>query len=154
MSTPKVLTADQQTARIASGTEIPYQEASSSGATSTSFKEAVLSLEVTPQITPEGRVIMELKVNQDSIGTIDSASNIPVIDTNEISTSVIVNDGQTIVLGGVFRSEEIESVAKTPFLGDLPVIGRLFRKNISSHQKTELLVFVTPKIIHNVTDAQ
>ena len=154
VSTPKVLTADQQTARISSGTEIPYQEASSSGATSTSFKEAVLSLEVTPQITPEGRVIMELQVNQDSIGNIDSASNIPVIDTNEINTSVIVNNGQTVVLGGVFRSEEIESVAKTPFLGDLPVIGRLFRKNISSHQKTELLVFVTPKIIHNVTDAQ
>lgn len=154
VSTPKVLTADQQTARIASGTEIPYQEASASGATTTAFKEAVLSLEVTPQITPEGRVIMVLQINQDTVGEIDQASNIPIINTNEIKTSVIVDNGQTLVLGGVFQSQEIESVAKTPFLGDLPVIGRLFRKNINSLEKTELLIFVTPKIIHNVTDSQ
>ncbi len=152
VSTPKVLTADQQTARIASGKEIPYQEASASGATTTSFKEAVLSLEVTPQITPEGRVIMELQINQDTVGDIDDASNIPIISTNEIKTSVIVDNGQTVVLGGVFQSEELESVSKTPFLGDLPVIGRLFRRNISSNEKSELLIFITPKIIHNVTD--
>ncbi len=152
VSTPKVLTADQQTARIASGKEIPYQEASASGATTTSFKEAVLSLEVTPQITPEGRIIMELQINQDTVGDIDDASNIPIISTNEIKTAVIVDNGQTVVLGGVFQSEALENVAKTPFLGDLPVIGRLFRRNISSIQKSELLIFITPKIIHNVTD--
>ena len=152
VSTPKVLTADQQTARIASGKEIPYQEASASGATTTSFKEAVLSLEVTPQITPEGRIIMDLQINQDTVGDIDDASNIPIISTNEIKTSVIVDNGQTVVLGGVFQSEELENVAKTPFLGDLPVIGRLFRKNVNSIQKSELLIFITPKIIHNVTD--
>ena len=152
VSTPKVLTADQQTARIASGKEIPYQEASASGATTTSFKEAVLSLEVTPQITPEGRIIMDLQINQDTVGDIDDASNIPIISTNEIKTSVIVDNGQTVVLGGVFQSEELENVTKTPFLGDLPVIGRLFRRNINSIQKSELLIFITPKIIHNVTD--
>lgn len=154
VSTPKVLTADQQTARVASGTEIPYQEASSSGATTTSFKEAVLSLEATPQITPDGRIIMDLKVNQDSVGDIDTASNIPVIDTNEVLTKVIVDNGQTVVLGGVFRSEEIKSTAKTPFLGDLPVLGRLFRKNISSQEKAELLVFITPKIVTDVVSSQ
>ncbi|OUS28541.1 fimbrial protein [Gammaproteobacteria bacterium 45_16_T64] len=154
VSTPKVLTADQQTARIASGKEIPYQEASASGATTTAFKEAVLALEVTPQITPEGRIIMDLQINQDTIGDIDDASNIPIISTNEIKTAVIVDNGQTVVLGGVFQSEELESIAKTPFLGDLPVIGRLFRKNISKLEKSELLIFITPKIIHNVTDSQ
>ncbi|CBL45917.1 Fimbrial type-IV assembly protein, outer membran secretin [gamma proteobacterium HdN1] len=154
VSTPKVLTADQQKAKVASGTEIPYQEASSSGATTTSFKEAVLSLEATPQITPDGRIIMDLKVNQDSIGDIDTASNIPIIDTNSVETSVIVDNGQTVVLGGVFRSEEIKSVAKTPFLGDLPVLGRLFRKNVSSQAKTELLVFITPKIVTDVVAKQ
>ncbi|PCJ47711.1 MAG: type IV pilus secretin PilQ [Moraxellaceae bacterium] len=154
VSTPKVLTADQQTARISSGKEIPYQEASASGATTTAFKEAVLSLEVTPQITPEGRVIMELIVNQDTVGALDQVSGIPIIDTNEITTSVIVDNGQTVVLGGVFQSQEIESVQKTPFLGDLPVIGRLFRRNISKLEKTELLIFITPKIIHDVTAAQ
>lgn len=154
VSTPKVLTADQQQARVASGTEIPYQEASSSGATTTAFKEAVLSLEVTPQITPDGRVIMELKVNQDSVGDIDTASNIPVIDTNEVITNVIADNGQTVVLGGVFRSEEIESIAKTPFLGDLPVLGRFFRKEINSKEKAELLVFITPKIVTDVLSSQ
>lgn len=154
VSTPKVLTADQQKARVASGTEIPYQEASSSGATTTSFKEAVLSLEATPQITPDGRIIMDLKVNQDSVGDIDTASNIPVIDTNEVITSVIVDNGQTVVLGGVFRSEDIKSVAKTPFLGDLPVLGRLFRKNVSTQEKAELLVFITPKIVTDVVSSQ
>ena len=152
VSTPKVLTADQQTAKIQSGTEVPYQEASSSGATSTSFKEAVLSLEVTPQITPDGRIIMDLKVNQDSVGEI--FNNIPSIDTNEIETSVIVNNGQTVVLGGVFRSEDVESVIKTPFLGDLPVLGRLFRKTQNSSEKVELLVFITPRVVTDVFASQ
>lgn len=152
VSTPKVMTADQQTARIQSGTEVPYQEASSSGATSTSFKEAVLALEVTPQITPDGRIIMDLKVNQDSVGQV--FNDVPSIDTNEIQTSIIVDNGQTVVLGGVFRSEDVESVVKTPFLGDLPVLGRLFRRTSSSHQKTELLVFITPRIMNDVLAVQ
>lgn len=154
VSTPKVLTADQQNAVIKSGTEIPYQEASSSGATTTAFKEAVLALDVTPQITPDGRIIMALKVNQDSIGAIDIASGIPVIDTNSIETSVIVDNGQTVVLGGVFRSEDQEDIIKTPFLGDLPIIGRLFRQEIATKNKTELLVFITPRIVTDVLAAQ
>ncbi|MCK5791039.1 MULTISPECIES: type IV pilus secretin PilQ [unclassified Ketobacter] len=152
VSTPKVLTADQQTAKIQSGTEVPYQEASSSGATSTSFKEAVLSLEVTPQITPDGRIIMDLKVNQDSVGEI--FNGVPSIDTNEIETSVVVDNGQTVVLGGVFRSEDVEAVVKTPFLGDLPVLGRLFRRTTSTSEKAELLVFITPRIVNDVLAAQ
>jgi type IV pilus assembly protein PilQ len=152
VSTPKVLTADQQTAKIQSGTEIPYQEASSSGATSTSFKEAVLSLEVTPQITPDGRIIMDLKVNQDSVGEV--FEGVPSIDTNEIETSIIVDNGQTVVLGGVFRSNEVEAVVKTPFLGDLPVLGRLFRRTESTNEKSELLVFITPRIVNDVLAAQ
>ncbi|RLT94823.1 type IV pilus secretin PilQ family protein [Ketobacter sp.] len=152
VSTPKVLTADQQTAKIQSGTEVPYQEASSSGATSTSFKEAVLSLEVTPQITPDGRIIMELKVNQDSVGEI--FNGVPSIDTNEIETSVVVDNGQTVVLGGVFRSEEVEAIIKTPFLGDLPVLGRLFRRTTNTSEKAELLVFITPRIVNDVLAAQ
>lgn len=153
VSTPKVLTADQQKAKIASGTEIPYQEASSSGASTTAFKDAVLSLEATPQITPDGRIIMALKINQDSVG--DRAVNgAPVIDTNNVETNVIVDNGQTVVLGGVFRSEDVKSVVKTPFLGDLPVLGRLFRKNVSTSQKAELLVFITPKIVTDVVSKQ
>lgn len=148
VSTPKVLTADQQTAKIQSGTEVPYQEASSSGATSTSFKEAVLGLEVTPQITPDGRIIMDLKINQDSVGSL--FNGVPSIDTNAIETSVIVDNGQTIVLGGVFRSEDVKETVKTPFLGDLPVIGRLFRYNNTTSQKAELLIFITPRVVNDV----
>jgi type IV pilus assembly protein PilQ len=154
IATPKVLTADQQTARIASGTEIPYQEASSSGATSVSFKEAVLSLEVTPQITPDGRIIMDLKVNQDTVGKLFGPNGIPSIDTNEIKTSVLVDDGETVVLGGVFRNQSVESTVKTPFFGDLPVVGRLFKNTSRTDEKQELLVFITPKIVKNVMAQQ
>ncbi|MDX1694876.1 MAG: type IV pilus secretin PilQ [Ketobacteraceae bacterium] len=150
VSTPKVLTADQQKARIASGEEIPYQEASSSGATSTSFKEAVLSLEATPHITPDGRIIMELIINQDQRTDTVLESGVPVIAKNEIETSVIVDNGQTVVLGGVFTSEESTATLKTPFLGDLPFIGRLFKKELQSSNKSELLVFITPKIVTDV----
>lgn len=152
IATPKVLTADQQQARIASGTEIPYQEASSSGATSVSFKEAVLSLEVTPQITPDGRIIMDLQVNQDTVGQV--FDDVPSIDTNEITTRVLVDDGETVVLGGVFRKELVTSTTKTPFLGDLPVINRLFRNTANNESKSELLVFITPKIIRDVLAQQ
>jgi type IV pilus assembly protein PilQ len=152
IATPKVLTADQQAARISSGTEIPYQEASSSGATSVSFKEAVLSLNVTPQITPDGRIIMDLQVNQDTIGQI--FNDVPSIDTNEITTRVFVDDGETVVLGGVFRTETIHATTKTPFFGDLPVIGRFFRNVSDSESKQELLVFITPKIVRDVLAQQ
>lgn len=147
IATPKVLTADQQMAKISSGTQIPYQEASSSGATSVTFKDAVLSLEVTPQITPDGRVIMKLKVNQDSVGAL--FDKIPSIDKNEIDTSVLVENGETVVLGGVFRNEEISSLTKTPFFGDLPIVGYLFRHTIKRTDKKELLIFVTPNIVKN-----
>jgi type IV pilus assembly protein PilQ len=150
VSTPKVLTADQQKARIASGEEIPYQEASSSGATSTSFKEAVLALEATPHITPDGRIIMELVINQDQRTDTVLETGVPVIAKNEIETSVIVDNGQTVVLGGVFTSEDSTATLKTPFLGDLPFIGRLFKKELQSSKKTELLVFITPKIVTDV----
>ena len=142
---PKVITADQQTATIESGTQIPFQEATSAGATSTSFQDAVLSLEVTPQITPDNRIIMDLQVNQDEVGQI--FNGIPSIDTNAVSTQVLVDNGQTIVLGGIFRDTSNVSEDKTPFLGDLPFIGRAFRRTISSQEKRELLIFITPRII-------
>lgn len=142
---PKVITSDKQTAKIESGTEIPYQEASSSGATSTSFKEAVLSLEVTPQITPDDRIIMDLQVNQDTVGQI--FNGVPSIDTNSIKTRVLVDNGQTIVLGGIFATDRAVSTTKTPFLGDLPFIGVLFRRTFEQDNKQELLIFITPRII-------
>jgi type IV pilus assembly protein PilQ len=144
---PKIVTADRQTATIKSGEEIPYQEASSSGATSVSFKEAVLSLEVTPQITPDDKIIMDLKVNQDNRGEI--TAGIPSIETNEVITQVLVGNGETIVLGGIFQSEESLTVTKTPFLGDLPYIGYLFSKTESIDARSELLIFITPKLIKN-----
>jgi type IV pilus assembly protein PilQ len=142
---PKVITADKQTATIESGTEIPYQEASSSGATSVSFKNAVLSLEVTPQITPDDRIIMTLKVNQDSVGAV--FNGVPSIDTNEVKTQVLVDNAQTVVLGGIFKDSVTQSTEKTPFLGDLPYVGRLFRRTLDKNEKQELLIFITPRII-------
>jgi type IV pilus assembly protein PilQ len=144
---PKVITGDKQKAYIQSGTEIPYQEASSSGATTTSFKEAVLQLEVTPQITPDNHVIMDLIINQDSLGDLDLATGIPIIDVTELQTQVLVDDGQTVVLGGIFQTERIEGVTKVPLLGDIPFIGRLFRQEVRNEEKRELLIFVTPKIL-------
>lgn len=145
VSQPRVMTADGQTAIIESGTEIPYQEASSSGATSVSFKSAVLKLEVTPQITPDDRIIMDLLINQDSVGELTVAG--PSINTNSVKTQVLVNNGETIVLGGIFQSQEIIQVSKTPFFGDLPLIGALFRYKNYSETKTELLVFITPRLV-------
>ncbi|MFZ5699495.1 MAG: type IV pilus secretin PilQ [Pseudomonadota bacterium] len=149
VATPKVLTTDKQEALIASGTQIPYFEASSSGATSTSFKDAELRLRVKPQITPDGKVIMNLKVNSDSVGEITS-TNIPVINTNRVETVVLVNDGDTVVLGGIFKTESVNATIKTPFLGDLPFIGRLFRKDVRTDEKAELLIFITPKIVKDL----
>ncbi len=145
VSQPKLVTADGQTARIESGVEIPYQEASSSGATSVSFKDAVLSLEVTPQITPDDRIIMNLKINKDSVGEI--FAGVPSVDTRSIETQVLVENGETIVLGGVYDISTVESVSKTPFLGDLPYVGRLFKRTTKSKEKSELLIFITPKLI-------
>ena len=145
VSQPRVITADGQTASIQSGTEIPYQEASSSGATSVSFKSAVLKLEVTPQITPDDRIIMDLKINQDSIGEVTLAG--PTIDTNALETQVLVENGETIVLGGIFRSEETNFTTKTPFLGDIPFLGVLFRRTEHVESKAELLIFITPRLV-------
>ncbi|MEQ5836492.1 type IV pilus secretin PilQ [Marinobacter sp. NFXS9] len=142
---PKVVTADRQTAKIKSGEEIPYQEASSSGATSVSFKEAALSLEVTPQITPDDKIIMDLAVNQDSRG--QETAGVPSIDTNEVTTQVLVRNGETVVLGGIFQSEKSTTITKTPFLGDIPYLGALFRNKSVVDERSELLVFITPKIL-------
>jgi type IV pilus assembly protein PilQ len=152
VSQPRVVTADGQKATIQSGTEIPYQEASSSGATSVSFKSAVLKLEVTPQITPDDRIIMDLKINQDSVGEVTAAG--PTIDTNALETQVLVENGETVVLGGIFRSEETVAVTKTPFFGDLPYIGVLFRRTEHTDTKAELLVFITPRLVKDTLTAR
>ena len=144
---PKVITADKSSALIESGVEIPYQEASSSGATSTSFKDAVLSLEVTPQITPDDRIIMQLTVKQDTVGQV--FEGVPSINTNEIQTEVLVDNSQTIVLGGIFTTDRNMSTTKTPFLGDLPYVGRLFKRTTERDDKQELLIFITPRIIQD-----
>ena len=147
VSQPRVVTADRQTASIKSGEEIPYQEASSSGATSVSFKEAVLSLEVTPQITPDDKIIMDLVVNQDSRGEV--TAGIPSINTNSVTTQVLVGNGETVVLGGIFQSEVATQTTKTPFLGDIPYLGRIFKRTEHIDERSELLIFITPKIIKN-----
>jgi len=144
---PKVITADKQEATISSGVEIPYQEASSSGATSVSFKSATLQLAVKPQITPDDRIIMELEVKQDTVGAV--FNGVPSINTNNVKTQVLVDNGETIVLGGIFTVNTSESVTKTPFLGDLPYVGSLFRRNTRSDQKQELLIFITPRLIRD-----
>ena len=149
VSQPKVVTADKETAKILKGSEIPYQEASSSGATSTSFKEAALSLEVTPQITPDNRIIMEVKVNKDAPDFANAMNGIPPINKNEVNAKVLVADGETIVIGGVFSNTQIKGVEKVPFLGDVPFLGRLFRRDIVQDKKSELLVFLTPRIMHS-----
>lgn len=147
ISQPKVVTSDKETAKILKGTEIPYQEASSSGATTTSFKEAALSLEVTPQITPDNRVIMEVKITKDEPDFSNAVNGVPPIKKNEVDAKVLVSDGETIVIGGVFSNTQTKSVEKVPFLGDLPYLGRLFRRDTVTDQKSELLVFLTPKIL-------
>lgn len=147
VSQPKVITGDKQRATISSGTEIPYQEASASGATAVSFKEAVLKLDVTPQITPDNRIIMDLVINQDSVGQIISDFGIPTLDVTELTTKVLVANGQTVVLGGVFTVETIRAQNKVPLLGDIPYLGRLFKRDVNENNKTELLLFITPKIM-------
>ena len=145
ISSPRVLTSNQKSAYIESGTEIPYQEASSSGATSVSFKKAVLSLNVTPQITPDDRIIMDLIVNKDSVGQV--FLGVPSIDTKEVATQVLVNNGETLVLGGIYERETLDEVERVPFFGELPMIDWLFKTTRKSDKKAELLIFVTPKIV-------
>jgi type IV pilus assembly protein PilQ len=150
-SSPHIIAANQKEVSIEQGVEIPYQQAASSGATTVEFKKAVLSLKVTPQITPDNRIILDLNVKKDSVGQITVVSGgvaIPSIDTREISTQVLVNDGQTVVLGGILETEDRESVTKVPYLGDVPVLGRLFKTTRRTNNKDELLIFVTPKILH------
>ena len=149
-STPRVITANQREAIIEQGVEIPYQESASSGATTTQFKKAVLSLKVTPQITPDDRVILDLVVTKDSVGQlVPSATGgfVPSIDTRNIQTQVLVKDGQTVVLGGIMETERRESEKKVPGLGDVPVVGNLFKTKSRLNNRDELLIFVTPKIL-------
>jgi len=145
ISSPRVVTADQVEATIEQGTEIPFQQATSSGATSISFKKAVLSLKVTPQITPDDNIIMDLNVNQDTVGQQTVAG--PAINTKRVSTQVLVENGGTVVIGGIFGRTENKAVTKVPLLGDIPILGLLFRTNFKQDDKTELMVFITPRIL-------
>jgi type IV pilus assembly protein PilQ len=145
ISSPRVVTSDQTEATIATGTEVPYQQASSSGATNVAFKAATLSLSVKPQITPDDHVIMDIKVNKDSVGTL--YAGVPSIDTNKVTTQVLVENGGTVVIGGVYSQQSSDGVDKVPLLGDIPVLGYFFRSSAKIDNKSELLVFITPKII-------
>lgn len=147
IASPRLITSNQQAATIESGQEIPYQESTSSGATSTSFKKAVLSLVVTPQITPDNRVILEVKLNQDQRDASLTVNGVPALNTQQISTKVLVNNGETLVLGGVYHQDEHKNVSRIPFLGSIPILGALFRNTQDVNSRSELLIFVTPKII-------
>jgi len=151
VSTPRVITANQKEARIEQGVEIPYQQSASSGATTVQFKKAVLSLTVTPQITPDNNIIMDLAVHKDNVGTVISTGGlggtVPSIDTRAVETQVLVANGQTVVLGGIYETERRETIKKVPFLGDIPILGALFRSKQRVDNKAELLIFVTPRIL-------
>jgi type IV pilus assembly protein PilQ len=150
ISSPRIITANQKQATIMQGVEIPYQESASSGATTTQFKNAVLSLKVTPLITPDNRVVLDLDVSDDSVGqqvTSATGGSVPSIDTRQIITQVLVNDGQTVVLGGILDTTKSRSANKVPWLGDIPVLGNLFKSTTNINNKTELLIFITPKIL-------
>jgi len=150
ISSPRVITANQKQATIMQGVEIPYQESASSGATTTQFKNAVLSLKATPLITPDNRVILDLDVSDDSVGqqvTSATGGSVPSIDTRQIITQVLVNDGQTVVLGGILDTTKTKSANKVPFLADIPILGNLFKSTTDINNKTELLIFITPKIL-------
>ena len=149
IASPRITVANQQEAYIEQGTEIPYVQATSSGATSVEFKKAVLSLKVTPHITPDNRIILDLVVTQDTRGeTVSTSTGEAVaIDTQEIKTQVLVENGETIVLGGIFQQTSSDGVTKVPVFGDLPLVGALFRNTSVLQEKRELLIFVTPKIV-------
>ncbi|HQZ01382.1 MAG TPA: type IV pilus secretin PilQ [Thauera sp.] len=145
VSSPRVLTANQVEALIEQGTEIPYQEASSSGATSTSFKKAVLSLKVKPQITPDGRLQLSIEVNKDSRGEDTDAG--PAIDTKKVKSEVLIENGGTVVIGGIYEETDTSTTEQVPLLGDIPVLGYLFKSNVKSSERREMLVFITPRIV-------
>ena len=150
VSTPRVITANQKEAIIEQGVEIPFQESASSGATTTQFKKAVLSLTVTPQITPDNNIIMDLIVSRDNVGELVASATggfVPSIDTRSVETQVLVRDGQTVVLGGIYETERRETITKVPFLGDIPAVGTLFRSRTRTDNQSELLIFVTPRIL-------
>jgi type IV pilus assembly protein PilQ len=147
VSSPRIVTADQVKALIEQGTELPYQQATSSGATAIAFRKANLKLEVTPQITPEGNIILQVDVNKDSVGR--STTNGFAIDTKHIQTQVLVENGGTVVIGGIFEQTEREDETKVPLLGDLPGVGNLFKTRTRTANKSELLVFISPKMISN-----
>ncbi len=150
VSSPRIITANQKEATIEQGTEIPYQQSASSGATTISFKKAVLSLKVTPLITPDNRIILDLAVTKDSVGTVVVTSggvNVPAIDTRTLTTRVMVGDGQTVVLGGILETTRRDSEKKVPYIGDIPILGHLFKNTTKVNNKNELLIFVTPKIL-------
>ena len=150
ISSPRVITANGKQASIEQGVEIPYQNSTSSGATAVQFKKAVLSLNVTPQITPDNRVIMDLAVNNDSRGqdiNTGTGGTAPSIDTRKVNTQVLVDNGQTVVLGGIYEQTNNDLVTKVPLLGDVPILGALFRTKTRIANKTELLIFITPKIL-------
>lgn len=149
LSSPRLLTADQQEALIEQGTEIPYLESTSSGAASVAFKKAVLKLKVTPQITPDNKVLLKLEVNQDAKSSDKTAGDIPIIDTRHILTNVLVNNGETVVLGGIYERNKANVVTRVPFLSDIPLIGELFKHRSVKDERKELLIFVTPRIVHN-----
>jgi len=144
---PKVITADQKSATIESGKEYPYLELSDSGNSGVSFKEILLSLGVTPQITPNNKILLDLKINQDSVAEITESG--PAIDSTKIETQVLSNNGETIVLGGIFKSDVISEEEKTPLLGDIPYLGRLFKKTVNKDERSELIIFITPKIVES-----
>lgn len=150
LSNPRVVTSNQQEALIEQGTEIAYQEASSSGATTTAFKKAVLSLKVTPQITPDEHIIMDLSVTKDSVGAL--VGGVPTIDTQQVNTQVLVDNGETLVIGGIYEQNSNDSITRTPFFGELPYIGFLFRTKSITNDKAELLIFVTPKVLEERSD--
>ena len=146
IASPRITTANQKEAYIEQGVEIPYQEAASSGATATQFKKAVLSLTVTPHITPDNKIILDLVVTQDTVSDVQSGQA-PAIDTQRIGTQVLVNNGETIVLGGIYQQAIISTISKVPVLGDIPYVGWLFRNSNQFNEKKELLIFVTPRIV-------
>ncbi|MFO1436210.1 MAG: type IV pilus secretin PilQ family protein [Gammaproteobacteria bacterium] len=147
ISSPRVITANQKEATIEQGADIPYQEATSSGATSVQFKKAVLSLKVTPQITPDERIIMDLKVNKDVPDFANLVNGVPPINTQNVSTQVLVDNGETVVLGGVYNTQNTDNATRVPFFSDIPYLGWMFKNTVKTDRKDELLIFVTPKII-------
>ena len=149
LANPRVVTADQSKASIEQGTEIPYQTATSSGATAIAFRKANLKLEVTPQITPEGSIIMSVDINKDSVGRVTTAGF--AINTKHVETQVLVENGGTVVIGGIFTQSEDETENKVPLLGDIPVVGFFFKNNVRNRARSELLVFLTPKVVSDKT---